>query len=310
MLNVLSIFHTYVNLPDGVGFESTRQRAHAFVFSGGCNDRRWSLQRKELIRWSEVLRCDSSDGKGHLPFAERSEETIGKPWKTIWNNGGLLGFNCVLLSGNWNGLWKSTMLLMGKLTISTGPFSRAMWNYQRVTWRLSTTCSWNRIATGLFESIWSSLIRPLRLAPVLKDWPTLVQAMIPHSPKRSTAYSWAEHNPFLDRQGIMFWRLQQAVHPNRTWQNQYQRFCSWSHSELKYHVDHIICIHLKLNVGSDSLSSSEFATSRWHLVTRSRFWARDRVLRRAKAGFHPIVKAWPTDDVMSEGMAQGVHDSG
>ena len=28
--------------------------------------------------------------------------------------------------------WKITMLLMGKLTISTGPFSIAMLNYQRV----------------------------------------------------------------------------------------------------------------------------------------------------------------------------------
>ena len=65
-----------------------------------------------------------------------------------------------------------------------------------------------------------------------------------------------------------------------------------------------IPLHLQLNVGSDSLSSSSRVRVGTSLRTL-RGGARDRVLRRVKAGFHPIVKAWPTDDVMSEDMARG-----
>ena len=51
-----------------------------------------------------------------------------------------------------------------------------------------------------------------------------------------------------------------------------------------------IPLHLQLNVGSDSLSSSSRVRVGTSLRTL-RGGARDRVLRRVKAGFHPIVKA-------------------
>ena len=52
----------------------------------------------------------------------------------------LMRFDGILMEFDWiyplvnsdNELERSTMLLMGKLTISTGPFSIAILNYQRV----------------------------------------------------------------------------------------------------------------------------------------------------------------------------------
>jgi hypothetical protein len=61
-------------------------------------------------------------------------------------------------------LWKITMLLMGKSTISTGPFSIATLVYQRVSIFVSTMFGMNSLWLPIIISVWFIIIFHVTLA--------------------------------------------------------------------------------------------------------------------------------------------------